>query len=79
MNVYLGEHFENYIKAHLNSGRYKNASEVIREGLRNLEERDEILKAKIKGGINNRVSKWNRNLFLKNALKQQNKIEGKKR
>ncbi len=77
MNVYLGEHFENYIKAHLNSGRYKNASEVIREGLRNLEERDEILKAK--GGINYRISKWGGNLFLKKSPKQQNKIEGKKK
>lgn len=79
MNVYLGEHFENYIKSHINSGRYKNASEVIREGLRNLEERDEILKAKIKDGINNRVSKWGGDLFVKKALKQQNEIKGKKR
>jgi len=77
MNVYLGEYFEKYIKTHLNSGRYKNASEVIREGLRKLEEGDEILKAK--DGINYRVSKWGRNLFVKKALKQQNKIEGKNR
>jgi len=75
MNVYLGEYFEKYIKTHLNSGRYKNASEVIREGLRKLEEGDEILKAK--GGI--RVSKWGGNLFVKKASKQQNKIDGKKR
>ncbi len=79
MNVYLGEHFEKYIKTHINSGRYKNASEVIREGLRNLEERDEILKEKIKDGIISRVSKWDRNLFVKKAHKQQSKIEGKKR
>ena len=75
MNVYLGEHFEKFIKTHINSGRYKNASEVIREGLRKLEEGDEILKAK--GGI--LVSKWGGNLFVKKALKQQDKIEGKKR
>ena len=78
MNVYLGEYFEKYIKTHLNSGRYKNASEVIREGLRNLEERDDILKTKIKGGTNSRVSKWDGNLFLKKTRKQQDKIEGKK-
>lgn len=77
MNVYLGEYFEKYIKTHLNSGRYKNASEVIREGLRKLEESDEILK--VKGGINYRVSKWKGNLFVKKASKQQNKIDGKKR
>ena len=78
MNVYLGEHFENYIKSLINSGRYKNASEVIREGLRNLEERDEILRTKIKNDTNSHVLKWDRNLFVKKAHQQQNKIEGKK-
>ena len=77
MNVYLGEHFEKFIKTHIDSGRYKNASEVIREGLRKLEEGDEILK--VKGGINYRVSKWGGNLFVKKASKQRNEIKGKKR
>ena len=78
MNVYLGEHFENYIKNKIDSGRYKNASEVIREGLRNLEKSDDILKTKIKGGANSRVSKWDGNLFVKKAHKRQNKNEEKK-
>lgn len=77
MNVYLGDYFKNYIKILIDSGRYKNASEVIREGLRKLEEGDEILKAK--GDINYRVSKWGGNLFVKKAFKQKNKIAEKKR
>ena len=70
MNVYLGEHFEKYISKQIDSGRYKNVSEVIREGLRSLEDRDEFMKVKIKDGINARVSKWEGDLFMKKAHKQ---------
>ena len=34
MNVNLGETFEEYVRAQLETGRYNNASEVIREALR---------------------------------------------
>ena len=70
MNVYLGEHFEKYISKQIDSGRYKNVSEVIREGLRSLEDRDEFMKVKIKDGINAHVSKWEGDLFMKKAHKQ---------
>lgn len=34
MNVHLGETFEDYVRKLVGSGRYNNASEVIREALR---------------------------------------------
>ncbi len=47
-NVNLTERFDRLIDAEVKSGRYSNASEVVREGLRLLEERNRIEKAKLK-------------------------------
>jgi antitoxin ParD1/3/4 len=37
MNIALTKHFEALIESLVASGRYNNASEVVRAGLRNLE------------------------------------------
>jgi antitoxin ParD1/3/4 len=43
----IGKHFEGLIDSLIGSGRYSTASEVIREGLRLVEEREERRKAKL--------------------------------
>jgi antitoxin ParD1/3/4 len=46
-NVHLTEHFDDFIESGVSSGRFSNASEVVREGLRLLEQREEEDRAKI--------------------------------
>jgi antitoxin ParD1/3/4 len=46
-NVNLTEHFDRFIEAGITSGRFSNASEVVREGLRLLEQREREDKAKL--------------------------------
>jgi antitoxin ParD1/3/4 len=44
----VGPHFERFIKQQIESGRYSSASEVIRDALRLLEEREELRESRIK-------------------------------
>ena len=39
-SVSLGDHFESFVDEKVSEGRFKNASEVIRAGLRLLEEEE---------------------------------------
>jgi len=52
-SVTLGEHFEKIIEKTIKSGRYSSASEVIRAGLRMVDERErkiELLREAIEAG-----------------------------
>ncbi len=41
----LGKHFEGFVQAQLAGGRYNNASEVVRDALRLMEDRERRLAA----------------------------------
>jgi antitoxin ParD1/3/4 len=47
-NINLTEHFNEFVERQVSSGRYSNASEIVREALRLLEEQEQVRKAKLK-------------------------------
>jgi antitoxin ParD1/3/4 len=47
-NINLTEHFDHFVERQISSGRYGNASEIIREALRLLEEKVHERDAKLK-------------------------------
>ena len=59
-SVSLGNHFEEFVDDKISQGRFKNASEVIRAGLRLLEEEEnklQFLKNAIKEGTESGIAK----------------------
>ncbi len=58
-SIALGEHIEGFVKSRIVEGRYKNASEVIRAGLRLLEDDEQkiyVLKDAIQAGLDSGVA-----------------------
>jgi antitoxin ParD1/3/4 len=43
----IGEHFETFIREQIRLGRYASASEVVRDGLRALEDRESLRAMKL--------------------------------
>ena len=68
-SVSLGNHFENFVDSSISQGRFNNASEVIRAGLRLLENEEDkiiLLKNAIKEGIESGIAKnFNSKIHLK--------------
>ena len=59
-SISLGDHFESFIDERVSTGRFQNASEVIRAGLRLLEEEEakvSVLKKAINEGIDSGIAK----------------------
>ncbi len=74
MNVSIGERWEGFVETVVKSGRYASASEVVREGLRLVEEREakllalrDMLNASIAQGGGNTVEDLTRVLDVKEA------------
>jgi len=58
-SVSLGRHFDDFVQGQITSGRYKNVSEVIRAGLRlleNEEDKSSVLRNAIKEGIDSGIA-----------------------
>ncbi len=68
-SISLGDHFENFVDDKVSTGRFKNASEVIRAGLRLLEDEDAkvvaLRKAIHEGFESGMVKNFNSNKHLK--------------
>ena len=80
MNVSLTPQLEGYVKQKVSTGLYNSASEVIREGLRLLEERDSLkqiklqaLKQELNAGIESLDAGKGR-AFDKDAIKSKGRI-----
>jgi antitoxin ParD1/3/4 len=73
-SITLGNHFDDFVKSRISAGRYKNASEVIRAGLRLLEEEENkvaALKQAIQEGIDSGiVEDFDPEQFLQNLKAQ---------
>jgi antitoxin ParD1/3/4 len=78
-SVSLGDYFEEFVENRIAEGRYKNASEVIRAGLRLLEEEENkviALKTALHEGIASGIAKkFNPKKHLE-ALKGRKKRNG---
>lgn len=68
-SVSLGNYFDEFIQSRISGGRYRNASEVIRAGLRLLEEEEDkiiALKKAIQEGIDSGIDhQFNPEEYLK--------------
>lgn len=76
-SISLGNYFDQFIQAQVSAGRYKNVSEVIRAGLRLLEDEENkviALKSAIQEGISSpRIEDFDFDENLKKLKKEKRK------
>jgi antitoxin ParD1/3/4 len=80
-SVALSPYFEAFIREQIQSGRYNNTSEVIRAGLRALEEREREMKLMslqkaVDAGVNSGESQDAERVFSRLKRKYQRMAEG---
>jgi len=68
-SVTLGEHFDEFVAEKIDQGRFQSVSEVVRAGLRTLEENEsklDVLRAKLQAGENSPIAEdFNSDAFIK--------------
>ncbi|MFT6753704.1 MAG: antitoxin ParD1/3/4 [Candidatus Azotimanducaceae bacterium] len=73
-SVTLGEHFEQFVNDSISAGRYQTVSEVIRAGLRKLENDEhklEVLRGKLAAGErSSKVKSFSSDKFLEKMHKK---------
>ena len=78
-SISIGNYFDNFIKNIISAGRYKNASEVVRAGLRLLEEEENkiiaLRKAVQEGKESGIATDFNPETYLE-KLKAKKKLNG---
>ncbi len=79
-SISIGKYFDTFIQSRISSGRFKNASEVVRAGLRLLEEEESkmiALREAIQDGIESGIANdFEPNSHLK-ELKAKKNLNGK--
>ena len=84
-SVALGSHFEDFVQKQLESGRFNNASEVIRAGLRLLEDAEKLreirhqeLRAAIQEGIDSEDAGSLEDVIARNRARRAGRKASKK-
>jgi antitoxin ParD1/3/4 len=78
-SISLGNYFDNFIQSKISAGRYKNASEVVRAGLRLIEDEENriiTLRKAIEEGIESGIAQdFNSEMHLE-KLKANKRMNG---
>lgn len=78
-SISIGKYFDSFIKSRISTGRYKNASEVVRAGLRLLEEEENrimTLREAVQEGVDSGVAHdFNPETYLA-ELKSKKRLNG---
>lgn len=80
MTVALGQHYEDFIKTRIETGRYNNVSEVVRAALRRLEEDEAKLEALrsalVEGELSKDIENFDSESFLRGLKEGRKKKNG---
>ena len=72
-SISLGEHFDTFVAEQLNSGRYSSTSEVVRAGLRLLEDAETrlgTLRKMLQDGENSGVADYDYDSFIEELYRE---------